>query len=409
MKLSSRLGDIHESITLKLNSKASAFVKNGKTIFNLAAGQLPFMPDEEFVGTIRQELEDLHSFQYSPVAGIPDLRKKIMKNFELTRQVSLNSEEKYFDCVISNGAKHSLFNVFNCLLEKGDEVVLLSPYWLSYPEMITFTGGKPVVVSSTINKAYVPDLREIRNSLNAKTKVIVINSPNNPVGIHYCKQWMKNFAEMMLDFPHVNIISDEIYDELFYEGDRPTYFYQYRPELLKRTVIVNGISKTMASTGLRIGYIIAPKVLAIGVIRLQGHSTSSANSLVQRALLDFDFTKIPDSLTVIKERMKKNSIILKNVFEDNDISSLWYQPLSAFYYFIDFSKAPVIEKYNKGLGAGKDHSMAICENLLNEHGLVLVPGKAFGSENSGRISLVLEPEQFLYAANLLGKFIASAE
>ncbi len=405
MELSSRVRNINESMTLKLNAKAVALAESGKTIFNLTAGQLPFRPMSEFVDKIRSESDFLRSFQYSPVAGYPELRKKIIQNFESTRNISLRSAGVPFDCVISNGGKHALTNVFGSLVDREDEVILFSPYWVSYPEMVKFVHGIPVIVETSCYDIFVPSIEEIRHKINKKTKIIVVNSPNNPTGRHYSNQWMQDFAELMLEFPHINIVCDEIYYELFYYDPQPTYFYQYEPTLLKRTIIIDGISKTLASTGLRIGYIIAPKELTNSVARLQGQTTSGANSLVQRALMNFDLNQIPIYLEPIKKHLRSNAKTLGSAFQESNMANLWYQPLSAFYYFVDFSQTPVIERYNKKFGKGKDHSLSICDDLLNDHGLALVPGVAFGTRNAARMSLVIEKEPFAEAVERLMKFM----
>ncbi len=402
MELSSRVKKLTESITLKLNAKATQMAADGKKVYNLTAGQLPFRPMSEFVELIRSESDFLKSFQYSPVAGYPELRKKVMSHFEETRKVDLASQGD-FDALVCNGGKHAIINVMQTLVDHGDEVIIFSPYWVSYPEMVRFCGGTEVVVESSPFNVYVPSLEELESKITDKTKLVVVNSPNNPTGTHYDDEWMKGFAEIMVKYPHVNIISDEIYYELYFYDPRPTYFYQHRPELLKRTIIIEGISKTLASTGLRIGFIIANKELVSVINKLQGQTTSGANSLVQRALCQFDFGKIPVFLEPIKKHLRDNAETLGDALGDNQLSHVWYQPKSAFYYFIDFSGAPVMERFKKE-GDG-DHSVAICEELLEKHGLAMVPGVAFGTANTARLSLVSEKAEFKEAVDILIKFL----
>ena len=404
MEFSQRVNKISESITLKLNAKATQMAADGKKVYNLTAGQLPFRPMSEFVELIRSESDFLKSFQYSPVAGYPELRKKIMDHFEQTRKVDFASQGE-FDAVVCNGGKHAIINVMQALVDEGDEVIIFSPYWVSYPEMINFCGGKEVIVESHPFNVFVPSLEELEKKITDKTKLVIINSPNNPTGTHYDDEWMKGFAELMVKYPHVNIMSDEIYYELYYYDPKPTYFYQHRPELLKRTIIIEGISKTLASTGLRIGFILAPKELTSVVNKLQGQTTSGANSLVQRALCQFDFSKIPVFLEPIKKHLRDNVETLGAAFSENKLSHVWYQPTSAFYYFIDFSGAPVMERFKKDGGEDGDHSVAICEELLEKHGLAMVPGMAFGSANTARLSLVSEKGEFKEAVNILTKFL----
>jgi aspartate aminotransferase len=406
MELSSRVQKISESITLKLNAKATQLAAEGKKIYNLTAGQLPFRPMSEFVDLIRSESDFLKSFQYSPVSGYEELKEKIIQNFQETRKVNLNTavEGTEFDAIVSNGGKHALTNVLGCLCDHGDEVIIFSPFWVSYPEMIKFCGGTPVVVDTSPFDVFVPSMEELERKITDKTKAVIINSPNNPTGTHYSDEWMADFAELMLKYPKVNIISDEIYYELFYYDPRPTYFYHHRPELLSRTIIVDGISKTLAATGLRIGFTIAPKELTTVINKLQGQTTSGANSLVQRALTQFDFNQIPVFLEPIKKHLRDNAEVLGESLSTHQLGHVWYQPTSAFYYLIDFSQAPVIERY-KAKGEKEDYSIEICEELLTEYGLAVVPGVAFGTPNTARLSLVSEKAVFKEATDILTKFL----
>ncbi len=405
MKISSRVSDISESITLKLNAKAVAMSESGKHIYNLTAGQLPFRPMPEFSSLIRDELDFIRSYQYSPVPGYPELRKKILANWEKTRGVSLSDSGVDFDCVVTNGGKHAVSNIMGTLLDHGDEVIVLAPFWVTYPEIIKFCKGVPKIIYSSPFDVFKPNLDEIKKNISPRTKAIIINSPNNPTGTHYSEEWMKEFAELMLDNPHVNIICDEIYYQLFYFDPKPTFYYQSKPELLARTIIVDGISKTLASTGLRLGWVIAPKVLTKAITTLQGQTTSGANSLVQRALVNFDFDLIETYLAPIKKHLRDNAQALREALRDNDLSHTWYQSTSAFYYLIDFSQTPVMDKFKKSATDTEDYSPEICEVLLEDFGVATVPGVAFGMNNTARMSLVMEKEPFKEALDIIMKFL----
>jgi len=407
MHTSSRVKDMQESITLKLNARAVELAEKGKTVFNLTAGQLPFRPMNEFVDLMRNELNFLKSFQYSPVVGFPDLRQKILKYVETSRGIDFSKVNESFDVVVSNGGKHAIANILGAMLDPGDEVIILSPYWISYPALIKFCRAVPIEVKSSVFDVFVPSLDDIKRAISAKTKAIIINSPNNPTGTHYSKEWMIEFGKLMLEHPDVNIISDEIYFELYYFDPKPFYFYQEFPELLKRTVIVDGISKTLASTGLRLGYCIAPKNLCKAIGILQGQTTSGANSLVQRALANFDFEKISEYLAPIKTHLRANSEIVREKFREKNLAQTWYQTLSAFYYIVDFSQSPVMNKFRTSKDDQTDYSEKICEVLLEEQGIAIVPGTDFGLANSARISLVLEKEAFKEAMERLVTFLAS--
>jgi aspartate aminotransferase len=390
MEISQRVSSINESITLKLNARANAMASEGKEIFNLTAGQLPFRPMAEFISYIRSESDFVKSFQYSPVAGYPDLRKKIIEHFQETRGIDFSTLSEEFDCAISNGAKHSLSNILGCLLNPDDEAIILAPYWISYPEMIKFCRAKAVMVESNPYDVFTPSIDEIESKITDKTKLIILNSPNNPSGTHYNEEWMKSFSELLKRHPNLIVVSDEIYYHLNYYDPKPKYYYQFDHSLLSRTIIVDGISKVLASTGLRVGWAIAPKNLISALVRLQGQTTSGANSLVQRALNSFDFNLIPSYLEPIKKHLRENAEELGNQLREFGYSHVWYQPISAFYYLIDFSQFPIMKKFD----ASKDCSVEICEELLMEEGVAVVPGGPFGVKNSARISFVSDKPVF---------------
>jgi aspartate aminotransferase len=406
MELSSRVKGMAESVTLKLNTKAIEMSEAGKQVYNLTAGQLPFRPPQLFVDSIRNELDFLKSYQYSPVSGFDELRKKVITHIEETRGINFSAiKDETFDCVISNGAKHSISSILGAIINPGDEVIIISPYWLSYPEMIKFCHGVPVVVKSSIFDVFTPSMADIRKAISQKTKAIIINSPNNPAGVHYSDEWMNDFAELLEENQDIAVISDEIYFEVCYYDPKPTYFYQKKPELLKRTVIVDGISKAFASTGLRIGYCIGPKNLCKALENLQGQLTSGANSLIQRAMLNYNFADSSQFLGPVKIHLRDNATVIRDKFKEHHLMKCWYQPVSAFYFMIDLSQTSVLDRYRKDKNDHTDYSMQICEDILKQTGVVIVPGTDFGLENSARISLVLPKEAFTEAIEKLVRFL----
>jgi len=405
MDFSQRVNQVPDSITLKLNAKAVKLSEEGRHIYNLTAGQLPFKPHQNFIEKMHAELNFLKSFQYTPAAGIKELRDKFINYFKETRKVDLDDS---YDCIISNGGKHSIFNALGTIINPGDEVILLAPYWISYPEMVKLWGGTPVVVKSQVYDGYTPSIQHIKKAITKKTKAVIINSPNNPSGVHYPDRWMKDFAEMIVKFPNVFILSDEIYFELSYYDPKPTYFYQHDSSLLERTLVFDGISKSFASTGLRIGYCIAKKELVSLYSKLQAQTSSGANSLVQRGLLSYSFDDVKGFVDPINQKLRKNSDILRSKFEEYKTTNSWYQTSSAFYYLVDLTQMPVYKKYLDQFGQG-DHAAKICEDILENIGIAIVPGTDFGIPNSARISFVLEEVPFTEALNRLMKFFSTTE
>jgi aspartate aminotransferase len=406
MYISKRLGNIKESITLKLNEKVNLLQERGVRVYNLTAGQLPFKPLEELTQSIQTELNFLKSYQYSPVAGFPELRKKVRRYFESSRDISWKKKyEEEFDCIVSSGAKQSVFNALGAVIDEGDEVIMFTPFWNSYPEMVKFWGGVGVYVKGLDSSGHVPFLEELENKISPKTKMIILNSPNNPAGTQYPQDWMQGLAQILNKYKHILVLSDEVYFELAYFDPRPSYFYQFDNELLSRTIIVDGISKSMAGTGLRIGFAIGPHQIIQSMSKIQAQSTSGANSLIQMALYSFDWKQIESYLRPVRDHLRGNANILREKFYEAGLESIWYQPTAAFYFLVNFSITKVFKtKYNPD-NLDRDFSEQICLDLLEKQGVALVPGSEFGIANSARLSLVLEEMHFREAIIRLTRFL----
>lgn len=404
MFLSARVKETQTSVTLKVNEKVIAMAQSGKHVYNMTSGQLNIKPPSSFIADVGKQLNFLKSYQYSPISGMGVLRDKFIKHFEKQRGVSLSELEDPFDCVISNGSKHSLYNTFGSIIDPGDEVILLTPYWVSYPEMIKYWGGVPVVVKSHAFDAYTPSITEINKVVSPKTKAIIINSPNNPAGIHYDDEWMTEFAAFLKSHEDLIAISDEVYSDLSYFDPAPTYFYQKDPSVLKQTVIINSISKSFASTGLRIGYTIGEAKLTKAISKIQSQTTSGPNSLIQRSLIEFDFDQLENYFNPIKEQLRNSAQFLREAFRKKNLPHCYYQTTSAFYYLLDFSRMPIYEKFKDE--EGSDKSQEIVEDILENIGVALVPGTTFGYPNSARMSLTLEQVPFEEAITKLMDYIS---
>jgi aspartate aminotransferase len=400
MLLSSRVKGVADSITQQLNEKALRLADEGQVIYNLSAGQLPIKPPQEFIEKIQQQLNFLKSYQYSPVSGLPELKRKALQHHAESRQVSTEG----LDAIFSNGSKQSIYIALGALIDPGDEVILLAPYWVSYPEMVKFWGGVPVVVKSTAFDGFSPALEDIQKIITPRTKAIILNSPNNPAGVHYPEKWMRAFAEMIKEHSDIWLLSDEVYSELTYFDPAPTYFYQHEPELLKRTMVFKAISKSLASTGLRLGWTIAPHNATVAMGRIQGQATSGASALIQRALSDFDFAQLPRFLEPVKVHLRRSANIVREKLKASGLSQLWYQPQSAFYFMLDFGHTPMFARF-AGEHPEKDYSKEICQALLEQEGVALVPGADFGLPNSARMSLTMEDVPFQEALARVVKFL----
>ena len=389
MKLSARTQSIAESATLAMSAKVGELVRSGREIDNLTEGQLPFRTAPGFVELIKAGSDFLAGYRYAPVQGFAELCDKVLDRMEKSRSVAFRKAG--FECVVTNGAKQAVFSALYALVEESDEVLLLSPYWVSYPEMIKLCGAIPKVVGADFVGGPMASLEDVAQAMTGKTKVVILNSPNNPAGIHYDRRWMDGFAELLSKHPDVWVISDEIYFDLCFFDPAPSYFYQGRTELLERTIVVEGISKSLAATGLRIGYCLAPAIAAKTVAKIQGQMTSGANSLVQRALIEFDFDLIDGYLEAVKTHLRNNARTLRELLEEAGHSRRWYQPMSAFYFLFDFSRSALCPGYGKH---GGNRSPEVVGKLLDDHAVAVVDGDAFGMPNSARISLSTDKEVF---------------
>jgi aspartate aminotransferase len=389
---------------MKLNEKALNMTDEGKVIYNLSGGQLPIKPLPEFIEKIHHQLNFLKSYQYSPVSGFTNLRKKLTKYVTEVRNLPTEIFENDFDCIVSNGSKHSIYNGLGALVDPGDEVILLVPYWVSYPEMIKFWGGIPRVIKSNVFDAFVPAVEDIRKAMTPRTKAIIVNSPNNPAGVHYSDAWMKEFATFLLEYPDLIVFSDEVYSDIYYFDPKPSYFYQFDHSLLSRTIIIQAISKSLASTGLRLGYAIGPADLVNAMGKIQGQTTSGPNSLIQRALMDFDLKFVETFLGPVKHHVRQNAATIREKFREANLGHCWYQSTSAFYFMIDFSRTPMFARFEND----KDHSYAIADELLQNEGITVVPGSDFGVPNSARIALVIEEVPFQEAISKIIKYLNRA-
>ena len=407
MQLSSRVKETKASVTLKVNEKINKMSASGQHVYNMTSGQLSIKPAPEFISSLSKQLNFIKSYQYSPISGMGALRRKFLKYIEEKRDLSFEEAEGDYDCAISNGSKHSLYNIFGAILNPGDEVVLFAPYWVSYPEIVKFWGGVPVYVKAHNFDAYTPAIEELKKVIGPKTKAIIVNSPNNPAGIHYTDEWMKDFAAFLKDYPDLMVVSDEIYSDLCYFDPKPKYFYQFNQKLLKQTIIVNGISKSLAATGLRIGYCIGPSKLTKAIGKIQSQTTSGPNSLIQRALIEFDFELLDNYFDPVKSQLRESAQFIRKSFRDVNLPHCYYQTNSSFYYLLDFSRMPFFKNWESvGNGANHDYSREIVEDILEKTGVALVPGTSFGYPNSARMSLTLEIEPFKEAITKLMEYIS---
>jgi aspartate aminotransferase len=364
-----------------MTAKAHDLKNQGVDVITLSAGEPDFnVPDYIKDAAIDAINENYH--KYSPVDGFLDLKKAICKKFKRDNNLDYNTDQ----IVVSTGAKQSIANVCMSLINKGDEVVIPTPYWVSYSAMVSLADGIPVFVNPDENANFKVTAKQIESAITDKTKMIMLNSPNNPSGSVFSEQEYLEFSKVLLKYPKIIIVSDEIYEHINY-GSKSVSFASL-PGMYERTVTVNGISKAFAMTGWRIGYLAAPKVLAKACNKMQGQITSGANCIAQRATIKA-LEESPEKIKYMVDEFKIRRDLIINLVNQINGFEVKRPPDGAFYIFPEVSD--LFGKTFKGqtVNDANDLSMLILEKAH----VATVPGDAFGYPDCIRISYSTSREQ----------------
>ena len=378
-----RIRQIKPSETLAVKAKAAELKKQGRSIIDFSAGEPDIdTPDHIKEGAI-QALKNGHT-KYVAVSGILELREALSE--KLNNENGIKADPA--SIIVTNGGKQAIHSFFDVILEKGDEVIIPAPYWVSYPAIVELCGGKGVVISCKSENGLKLTAEELEQHINEKTKCIVINSPSNPTGAAYTAEEFKKLAKVMEKYPRCLILSDEVYEKIVFSGFEFTSFAKACPELASRVFTVNAFSKTYSMTGWRVGYAHGPKEVIAAMGRHQSQTTSNVCSIAQYAALaalkgphDFIQGMIKDysrRINMVKEMLSKSTSV-----------ELACNPQGAFYLFLSFKKYLDNNPSSKVKGSGD-----LAEYLLDECGVAVVPGEAFGDNSAFRMS-VTSPDKIL--------------
>ncbi len=388
--VSNRARGIEPSVTLALNTKANMLKEKGEDVIGLAAGEPDFDTPEVIRKAAIRAIESGKT-KYTAAAGIMPLRKAVAQSYSERLGVRYLPEE----VVISHGAKHSIFNALYVLTDPGDEVMLLAPYWTSYPEMVKLVGAVPRIVYLDGSTGYKLTPERLEEELaKGKTKVLLFNSPGNPAGIVYSKDELTSLCNLVRK-EGIALISDEIYEFLTFSGWRHYSPVTVVPGLREQTVVVTGVSKGYAMTGWRVGFAMAEKEAAYRMAAYQAHATGCPNSISQWAALEAVTKGERD-----REKMRDEFEKRKNMFGErlSKIQSISYpEPGGAFYFLADVS-----ELYGPCRVSG---SAEFCEKLLRENGLLLIPGGAFGCDGMVRFSFAAAEKDLVEALDRFESFV----
>ncbi len=373
-KLSDRIEAIQESATLAMAAKAREFKNRGIDVINLSLGEPDFKTPLHICEAAKKAIDDGKYFSYPPVAGYQDLREAIAAKYQKENNVPYKAE----NIVVSNGAKQSIANVMLALLNKGDEVIVFSPYWVSYDALVRLAEATPVMVKGTIENDFKVTAAQVEQAISPKTKAIIFSSPCNPTGSVFSRNELEAIAAVIVKHPGILVIADEIYEHINFAGDQTSI--ASLPGMFDRTITVNGFAKGFAMTGWRVGYIAAPKWIADGCNKVQGQLTSANCSISQRAALAAISGDITSTAKMVTEYHKRRDIVYNLLKEIPGIKANY--PQGAFYFFPDVSNY-----YGKSDGQftvknGDD----FCLYMLEKGHVSLVPGGAFGDENCVRLS-----------------------
>ena len=388
--LSKRINAMATSATLAMAAKARELREEGKDIIGLSLGEPDFnVPEFVKDAAIEAVKDNYHS--YTPVDGYGDLKNAIITKFKRDNDLIYTSNQ----IVVSTGAKQSLANLAMVLLNEGDEVLLPAPYWVSYSDISKLAGGVPVEISTSIESDFKITPESLKASISSKTKMMIYSSPCNPSGSVYSREELRALADVLIDYPEIIVISDEIYEHINFTGQHTSM--AVFEDMYNRTVVVNGVSKAYSMTGWRIGYIGAPDWIARACNKMQGQITSGANCIAQQATitaLESSPEKIKYMIDAFKERRKLILGLLVEIpgFKTN-------QPQGAFYVFPDISY--YFGKIIKGttINTASDFSMY----LLEKANVATVTGEAFGNPNCVRISYAASEEAIKEACKRIKK------
>ena len=387
MQLAKRIMQIPPSATFALNAKANQLKAQGVDIVNFGVGEPDFDTPENIREAGIRAIQEGFT-RYTPVGGITELKEAIIHRF----QEDLGLSYKPAEIMVSCGGKHGLYNLFQVLFDPGDEVVVPGPFWVSYPPMLMLAEAVPVVIPTREENGFKLTASELRARLTSRTKAIILNSPSNPTGSVYTRGELQALAEVVLE-KNLYVISDDIYDKILFDGAPFVNMAMLAPELKDRTFILNGLSKTYAMTGWRIGYLAGAAAAIEGATNLQSQSTSNPNSIAQKAGVAALSGPQEAVAKMVAEFAWRRDDVYRRVLEIPGVSST--KPGGAFYIFPNFSSY-----YGKLTPSpGQSHSQCLAGYLLEEARVAAVPGAEFGEDSCLRFSFATSRERIATGIN----------
>lgn len=390
-ELANRVKALTPSTTLAITAKAKELKAQGFDVIGLGAGEPDFNTPQHIIDAAAASMNEGHT-KYTPAAGLPLLKKEIAKKLH-------NDQGLHFDpseIIVTNGAKHALYTLFQVLLNEGDEVIIPIPYWVSYPEQVKLAGGVPVYTEGLEENEFKITPEQMEASITEKTKAVIINSPSNPTGVLYSEEELKKLGEVCLKHK-VLIVSDEIYEKLVYGDHKHISIAQISPELKEQTIIINGVSKSHSMTGWRIGYAAGNQSIIKAMTNLASHSTSNPTTPAQYGTIAA-YAGPQDKLAEMNAAFEQRlNIIYEQLVSIPGFTCI--KPQGAFYFFPNVAEAAA--------SAGYQNVDEFVAALLEEAMVAVIPGSGFGSPNNIRISYASSLDSLEQAVSRIKNFVLS--
>jgi aspartate aminotransferase len=386
MKLTKRISQVPPSITLEITAKAKKMREDGIDVCSFTAGEPDFDTPDHIKEAAKLAL-DQGKTRYGPAAGEMPLRQAIANKLQKHNGLDYTAQ----NVIVTNGGKHSLFNLMLALIETGDEVIIPAPYWLSYPEMVKLAEGTPVIVSTTAANDYKITPDQLRQAITPRTKLFILNSPSNPTGSVYTPDEIRALAEVVVE-KDILVVSDEIYERLLYDGIEHLSIGAVNEETFKRTIISNGFAKSYSMTGWRVGYLAGPVELIKATSIIQGHSTSNVCTFAQYGAIAALESSQECVETMLKAFTERRTVIVEGIRAIPKLSCS--NPMGAFYVFVDISQTSMT-------------SLQFSDAILEQQEVAVIPGIAFGADDCIRLSYATNMETIKKGLDRLEKFVSS--
>ncbi len=394
-RIASRMNAISPSLTLAISAKAKAMKAAGESVVSFGVGEPDFNTPAHIVAAAKKALDDGQT-KYTPSSGLLPLRKAICEKFKKDNGLTYEPSQ----IIVSNGAKHSIFNACYALLEEGDEVIIPAPYWLTYPEVVKVCGATPVYIECSKEAKFKFTPEQLKAAITPKTKMLIFNSPSNPTGAVYNEEEVRAIAKVCEE-AEIFVLSDEIYEKLCYNGVKPFSIAACSDKMKDLTIPVNGVSKTYAMTGWRVGYLAAPKDVAKAIDSFQSHATSNASSISQYATIEALASKDEEIEEMRKIFDCRREKLLRLIDGIDGVEAV--EPDGAFYVMMVVGGL-YGKKYN---GVAIENSIQFADLLLEGEKVATVPGISFGSPDCVRLSYALADADIEEGLKRIARFVAS--